>query len=189
MTRRQVVGFAVVLGLIGVALLLRFAGTSGGSDLAPLRRSAALTPCPTGLSPALPDVTLPCLGGGRPVALRGAGSGTPTLVNIWGSWCPPCIAEVPALVRFSAKAAGKVAVVGIDTEDDPKQALIFAAQHGMRYPSLVDDDKRVLREYGAGPPVTLLLDPAGRIRYAHRGELHSEAEIEQLVAQHLGVTL
>jgi thiol-disulfide isomerase/thioredoxin len=190
-TRRQVVGFVVVLSLIALGLVLKSRGgtASGHPDLGPLRRAAALAPCPAGLGPEVPDVTLPCLGGGKAVALRGAAPGVPTLVNVWGSWCGPCVAEVPELVAFTAKAGGRVAVVGVDTEDDPRDALTFAAQHGMHYPSVVDDDKHVLRTVAAGPPVTLFMDAAGHITYRKRGQFHSLAEIEQLVATHLGVTV
>jgi thiol-disulfide isomerase/thioredoxin len=190
-TRRQVVGFVVVLSLIAVGLVLKLRGGSepDALDLGPLRTAANLAPCPAGLGPEVPDVTLPCLGGGKDVALRGAAPGVPTLVNVWGSWCRPCVAEVPELVAFTAKAGGRVAVVGVDTEDDPRDALTFAAQHGMHYPSVVDDDKHVLRTVASGPPVTLFMDAAGHITYRKRGQFHSLAEIEQLVATHLGVTL
>jgi cytochrome c biogenesis protein CcmG, thiol:disulfide interchange protein DsbE len=190
-TRRQVVGFVVVLSLIAVGLLVRsrHEPVESAPDLGPLRQAARLDPCPPGLGPELPDVTLPCLGGGKAVALRSAAPGMPTLVNVWGSWCRPCVAEVPELVAFARKAAGRVAVVGVDTEDDPAQALIFAAQHGMHYPSVVDDDKHVLRSFASGPPVTLFLDAAGHITHTQRGQFHSLADIEKLVATHLGVTL
>jgi thiol-disulfide isomerase/thioredoxin len=197
-TRRQVVGFVVVLALVGVGLLLKSQrkDVSSAVDLGPLRKAAKLAPCPPGLGPEVPDVTLPCLGGGKAVALRGAAPGVPTLVNVWGSWCGPCVAEVPELVAFTEKAAGRVAVVGVDTEDAPADGLRFAAQHGMHYASVVDDDKHVLRKAGVdgqpvavGPPVTLFLDAAGHITYRHRGQFHSLAEIEKLVSTHLGVTL
>jgi thiol-disulfide isomerase/thioredoxin len=189
-TRRQVVGFVVVLSLIAVGLLLRSRSDhTTPADLTTLRTAARLEPCPAGLGPELPDVTLGCLGGGNAVALRSSTPGRPTLVNIWGSWCGPCVAEVPELVSFAAKASGKVLVVGIDTEDDPVSALTFAAQHGMRYASVVDDDKVVLRTVAGGPPVTLFLDASGHVTYRHRGQFHSTAEIEKLVAQHLGVAL
>jgi thiol-disulfide isomerase/thioredoxin len=187
-TRRQVVGFVVVLSLIAVGLLVKSrSDEEKPRDLTALRTAAALEPCPAGLGPELPDVTLPCLGGGKSVRLRADAPGRPTLVNVWGSWCGPCVAEVPELVAFASKAGGRVAVVGIDTEDDPALALTFASQHGMRYPSLVDDDKVVLRTVASGPPVTLFLDATGHITYRHRGQFHSVAEIVKLVAQHLGV--
>ena len=191
MTRRQVVGFVVVLSLIAVGLFVKSQreDPADAADLAGLRRAAQLEPCPAGLGPKLPDLTLPCLGGGKAVALRGAAPGVPTLVNVWATWCGPCVREVPTLVAFSRKAAGKVAVVGVDTEDESDKALTFAAQYGMHYPSVVDIDGRVLRAYGSGPPVTLFVDAEGRVAHTEQGELHSVDEIEDLVAKHLGVTL
>jgi thiol-disulfide isomerase/thioredoxin len=111
------------------------------------------------------------------------------LVNVWASWCPPCVEEVPALIAFADKAAGRVGVVGVATEDAQDKALTFAAQFGMRYPSVVDDDGVVLRAFRPGPPVTLFLDASGRVAYKHSGKFRSTAEIEQLVREKLGVTL
>lgn len=192
MTRRQAVGFLVVLALIGAGLLLRArTGTTTGTepDLRPLQAAAGLAPCPTGLSPELPDLRLACLGGGPAVSLTGPGPGRPMLVNIWATWCGPCVREVPVLVGFAAKAGPKVAVVGVDTEDKPSDALVFARQYAMRYPSVIDADGRVLRRYGGGPPITLLVDAGGRVVFTHRGELTSLAQLEGLVSRHLGVAL
>jgi len=190
MSRRQLIGFLVVFAMVGAGLLVRASGgQTADPKLMALRRAASLAPCPSGLGPELPALTLPCLGGGRPVALRSAGPGRPMLVNIWGSWCKPCTDEVPDLVAFTAKAGDRVGLVGVDTEDDPVNALTFAAQFRMRWPSVVDDNKAVLRRFGSGPPVTLFLDASGHITYIQRGRFHSVAEIDQLVAQHLGVEL
>lgn len=157
--------------------------------LAALQGRAALTPCPVGLGPQLPDLVLPCLGGGSDVRLRGAVPGRPTLVNLWASWCAPCVEEVPRLRAFSARAGDRVGLVGVLTTDSRSSALTFAAQYGMRWPSLVDDDGRVLRSFQPGLPLTLFLDATGRVVYRKSGAFRSEAELEQLVADHLGVRL
>ena len=188
MSRRQVIGFAVVLALLGAALLVR-SRHQAADPLPALRRAAALSPCPVGLGGTVPDLTLTCLGDGTDVALRRAAPGRPTIVNIWATWCGPCVREVPALVAFAGKAGDRVAVVGVDTEDEPDQALRFAKQYGMHYPSVVDPDGKVLRAFGSGPPITLLLDATGAVQLRHQGELKTSAEIEKLVARHLGVTL
>ena len=158
-------------------------------DLGPLRERAALDPCPGGLGAALPDVVLPCLGGGPDVALSAAPPGRPTLVNIWGTWCRPCVAEVPELVDFAAKAGDRVGLVGVLTQDTPRLGLEFAREFGMRYPSVVDDDKAVLSAFPPGPPVTVFLDAEGRVVHTRSGAFRDLAEIEALVAQHLGVRL
>ena len=156
-------------------------------DLAPLRARAALDPCPAGLGPALPDVVLPCLGGGPDVPLSAAPPGRPTLVNIWGTWCRPCVAEVPELVDFAAKAGERVGVVGVLTQDTPRLGLEFAREFGMHYPSVVDDDGVVLRAFGGGPPITLFVDAQGTVVHRKLGAFTDLPELEAMVAEHLGV--
>jgi thiol-disulfide isomerase/thioredoxin len=159
----------------------------GAPDLAPLRAAAALEPCPPGLGPELPDLVLPCLGGGPDVDLQAAPPGRPTLVNVWATWCPPCVEEVPDLVEFAERADGRVGLVGVLTQDPARNGLEFARQFGVRYPSLVDDQGEVFRAFRPGPPVTLFLDAQGRVVHKRSGKFTDVAEIEALVAEHLGV--
>jgi cytochrome c biogenesis protein CcmG/thiol:disulfide interchange protein DsbE len=183
--------------LAGVALLLTGAfllraqrderPAPAGPDLDALRTSAGLAACPAGLGPQLPDLVLPCLGGGPDVDLRAAAPGRPTLVNVWATWCPPCVQEVPDLVAFADRAQGSVGVVGVLTQDPERNGLAFARQYGMRYPSVVDDQGEVFRAFRPGPPVTLFLDARGRVVHKRSGKFDDVAEIEALVAQHLGV--
>jgi cytochrome c biogenesis protein CcmG/thiol:disulfide interchange protein DsbE len=196
---------ARLLGLLAVALLLVAALVVGADrdepaasqvapppppvDLAPLREAADLAPCPPGLGPELPDVVLPCLGGGDDVALRASPPGRPALVNVWATWCRPCVREVPELVAFAERAGDRVGVVGVLTQDTPRNGLEFSRQFGVHYPSLVDDDRSVLAAFGSGPPITLLLDAQGRVAHVQHGEFTSVEQIETVVAEHLGVVL
>jgi thiol-disulfide isomerase/thioredoxin len=186
--------------LVGVGVLLAgaFAFRQAGEDprvvppdpeVEQLRSQADLAPCPDGLGPELPELVLPCLGGGPDVDLRSAAPGRPTLVNVWATWCPPCVEEVPDLVAFREKAGDRVGLVGVLTQDTPGQALEFARQFGMHWPSVVDDQGEVLRAFRPGPPVTLFLDAEGRVVHKRSGKFDDVAEIEALVAEHLGVTL
>ena len=181
---------ALVLVLVGGAAAVVRTSTSAGSpdQMVGLRRAAALDPCPATLGTGLPDLRLPCLGGGPAVRLRNGAPPTATLVNIWATWCPPCVREVPLLLSFARSARGQVAVVGVLHEDEPAAALTFAAQYGMHYPSLVDAEGQVLRRFGSGPPITLLLDARGQVRFVQRGEFHSVEQIRQLVRTHLQST-
>jgi thiol-disulfide isomerase/thioredoxin len=178
-----------VVGLVATALVLRSRGSSDGGDGLALRRAAALQPCPPALGRDLPALTLPCLGGGEDVALASAPPGRPTLVNIWATWCPPCVREVPLLRRFHEQAGDRVGLVGVLHEDERDLALEFARQYGMHWPSVVDDDGKVLRKFSAGPPVTLFVDAAGSVTYVQRGEIKSATQLHTLVQKHLGVTV
>lgn len=186
--------------LLGVGVLLAGAFALRQADDAPpavsadprvgeLRAAADLEPCPAGLGPELPDLVLPCLGGGDDVDLRSAPPGRPTLVNVWATWCPPCVEEVPDLVAFADRAGDRVALVGVLTQDPATNGLEFARQFGVHYPSLVDEQGEVFRAFRPGPPVTLFLDAQGRVVHKRSGKFADLAEIETLVARHLGVTL
>ena len=74
-------------------------------------------------------------------------------------------------------------------QDLQDQALEFARQYGMHYPSVVDEDGTVLRAFGSGPPITLLIDAQGKVKQVKRGQYHSLDELRTAVADALGVTL
>ena len=80
----------------------------------------------------LPDLT------GTPTDVPGAWRGRPLLINVWASWCGPCIEEMPELQRFSAKeGADGVQVVGIAL-DDPDAVRAFLQRVPVAYPILIE---------------------------------------------------
>ena len=188
MRSRQLVGVGLVAVLVASVLALRSGGDTG-DELEPLRKAVGLESCPAALGADLPKLTLPCLGGGDDVAIASAAPGKPMLVNIWATWCRPCVEEVPLLLRFREQAGDRVGIVGVLHQDEQDQALEFARQYGMHYPSVVDDDGKVLRAFGSGPPITLLIDAAGKVRQVKRGQFRSYEELRTAVADALGVTL
>jgi thiol-disulfide isomerase/thioredoxin len=183
---------------VATAAVLAACGGSGSAMQAPradedrvtvLRAAVALPDCPSGLGQSLPDLTLPCLTDGADVRIHRPGPGTPMLVNVWGTWCPPCVREVPLLVDLVEQAQGAVTVVGVLTQDTPTNGLEFARQFGVNYTSVLDDDGAVMRTYSSGPPVTLFLSPDGAVRHVKRGEFQDAAELRTLVRQYLDVAL
>jgi thiol-disulfide isomerase/thioredoxin len=105
---------------------------------------------------------------GRPFNLR-ALRGDVVVVNVWASWCAPCIAEAAGLqkVHEETEAEG-VRFIGINTEADQAAARAHERRFGVTYPSLADDGGRVLlRLRGSLPPTatpsTLVLDRNGRV--------------------------
>lgn len=191
MNRSQIAALAGVALLLAGAFVVRDLGgeTEARPDpqLAQLRAAADLDACPQGLGPELPDLVLPCLSGGPDVDLRSAPPGRPTLVNIWATWCPPCVEEVPDLVEFREQAGDRVALVGVLTQDPAANGLEFARQFDVHYPSLVDDQGELFRAFRPGPPVTLFLDAQGRVVHKHSGKFADVAQIRALVGEHLGV--
>jgi thiol-disulfide isomerase/thioredoxin len=105
---------------------------------------------------------------GRPVAVPAAYAGRPVLVNLWASWCGPCIKEMPELDRFAAGQGVKgVQVVGIAL-DDKAAVEAFLRATPVRYPILLDTagprDAGVRLGNPSGVlPYSALIDAQGRL--------------------------
>jgi thiol-disulfide isomerase/thioredoxin len=95
--------------------------------------------------------------------------GKVVVVNVWGSWCPPCRAEAPGLQRvWTAVRAEGVQFVGIDTRDTKAAAQAFERRFGLTYPSVTDGDGELLLTFREtlppnAIPSTIVLDRRGRV--------------------------
>ena len=173
---------------------LTYGNSASAAELAALKRRAGIEPCPRTDGPAgttaagLPALTLPCLGGGRPVDLAGL-RGTPTVLNVWAQWCGPCREEIPLFEQLHERSAGRLRVLGIDLEDpNTAAALEFAEEIGMSYPQLQDLDGAVTDAlHIRGIPLTIFVTAEGRMAASHRGVVAGADELDALVEQHLGV--
>jgi thiol-disulfide isomerase/thioredoxin len=157
----------------------------------PCPAAADALPAPATGRDALPDVQLECIGAEGStdrVAMARLG-GTPTVVNLWASWCSPCVKEMPDLEQVHRAAAGKVRFLGVNTDDAVSNARARIVGTGVTYPSVADPDERVRAAIAApGLPATLLVDAEGRIVHRQFGPIDAE-RLTELLREHLGVRL
>ena len=191
------------LAIIAVALLAAALGLLAGLLVSP---SPALlhsevgqralgwwlsAPSPRGVQVArrgerVPGFEVDALDGGR-VSMPGAYAGRPLLVNLWASWCGPCVREMPALQRFAGEQERNgVQVVGIAL-DDPAAVRDFVQRAGVRYPILLDTpgpaDAGVRLGNPKGVlPYSILVSADGRLLKQHIGPF-ADGEIVQWVRQ------
>lgn len=96
-------------------------------------------------------------------------AGSIVVINVWGSWCGPCRAETPDLVRLAGEYEGRgVRFVGINTRDNPAAARSFVRNFKVPYPSVVDDAGRVLLGFReviptAVVPSSVIVDRHGNV--------------------------
>lgn len=160
---------ALVLGLV----LLAGACSSAGR-------------APAGGGELLPAVELPRLRG-EGVVTRDDLVGTPTVINFWASWCPPCIDEMPGFEQVHRELGGRVQFVGVNREDARDAARRLADETGVTYLLVVDDDASYFRALGGrGMPTTVLVDAEGRIRHVFSGPLTPD-QLRDRIATHLDV--
>ena len=191
-TRSRTAAGALALGLTLAGCTPEATQAPGGTAASP-DPLAALAPCPEQPDrPAegaetLPALELRCPGGGS--LDLGRAPGVPTVVNLWASWCGPCREELPLVQDLAEVAGDRLSVVGVVSKDGAPQAASFAADAGATFPSAFDGDGELMAELGlAGLPYTYLLDADGGIAHVQVGPVADLAELEGLVAEHLGVT-
>jgi thiol-disulfide isomerase/thioredoxin len=101
--------------------------------------------------------------------------GTPVVVNIWGSWCPPCTDEAPELASVSREFEGRVQFVGVDILDARGPARDFIRRFDWPYPSVFDPTGAIRDGLGyLGQPVTLLYDRDGGLAFVWQGTITSD---------------
>ncbi len=90
--------------------------------------------------------------------------GTPVVLNFWASWCGPCRAEMPAFQLIADTHAGKIAFIGVNTQDQIDRMLAFAAEVGVTYPLPIDTTNAVTARYRVNAfPTTYFIDADGVI--------------------------
>ncbi|WP_298749007.1 TlpA disulfide reductase family protein [uncultured Serinicoccus sp.] len=104
-------------------------------------------------------------------------AGEVVVVNVWGSWCGPCVAEVPDLVEVETalrEAGEPVTFIGLNSRDTIPNALAFETRYDVPYPSLQDDGGRTRAQLGSlavATPTTLVIDGEGRLAARVSGEV------------------
>jgi thiol-disulfide isomerase/thioredoxin len=167
---------AIRMAAVSTAILLLAACAGTGAD--EQTRSAGqlgypdvprnLTRVPPDQRKELPTVSGPALGSGRTISTQDY-RGKVVVINVWGSWCPPCRKEAPDLQGASVETKDVAQFVGITSKDyDPAPAEAFVRSFQITYPSIYDPSGKVLLAFAgelppSAIPSTLIIDREGRL--------------------------
>lgn len=186
---------ALLAGLAGAAasvyfeptIAQRLAGTEPGQRVLSGVLDAQAPAAPAGVIVAkrgdiVPTMTVTAFDG-TSTELPKAWTGKPTLVNLWASWCTPCLKEMPELQAFGDdQGSNGVQVVGIALDDlEPAKAML--ARLGVTYPNLIDApgpaDAGVRLGNPAGVlPYSVLVSPEGRIVKTKIGPFENKDDLD-----------
>ena len=116
-------------------------------------------------------------------------AGKVVIVDFWGTWCPPCLAELPSFIRLHEEYADQLQMVGLNYNeaDGAEGVRAFIAEQKVNYPCAMGDEATMEQVPELeGFPTTLFIDRTGKVRLKVTG-LHSyeflEAVVERLVAE------
>jgi len=125
---------------------------------------------------------------GSPVRLADFRGGI-VLLNFWGTWCPPCVREIPELVALQPRLeelGGTVLGPAIDS-GSPDNIQAFLDDFGVNYPIVIGRGAQAIGDFGAiGYPFTLLIDADGVIRRRYLGPQTADvliADVRRLVGE------
>jgi thiol-disulfide isomerase/thioredoxin len=116
----------------------------------------------------LPTVSGPTLGSNQTISSQDY-RGKVVVINVWGSWCPPCRKEAPDLQAASVETKEIAQFVGITSKDyDPAPAEAFVRSFKITYPSIYDPTGKVLLAFAgelppSAIPSTMIIDREGRL--------------------------
>ena len=169
MTRRA----PVIAGIVGVALLVLVVLFA----TAPRGQEADTSQLVVGkLAPTLQGTTAD----GQKVNLDKY-RGKWVLVNFFATWCPPCVAEHPELVKLSQVPGQPVQVVSVAFDDPAAKIKKFFAERGGDWPVLVDGTEKSTLDYGVVKlPESYLIDPQGKVNQKIVGGI-TAAEVQKIV--------
>jgi thiol-disulfide isomerase/thioredoxin len=181
------VGVAAVLYVIGAAVIKPNAGGAGlqGAAKGSMAKLEVLAQPIAAASVPFVDAT------GKTVHLTDF-KGQPVVLNLWATWCAPCVKEMPTLAKLQADLGPKVKVlaVSMDKTDQTPQAKAFIAGHAP-LGFYQDADFAFLSNFEprpAGFPTTVLIDRKGYERAVYSGDADwsspdAKAAVAQLAAQ------
>lgn len=113
------------------------------------------------------------------------------VLNVWATWCMPCVAEMPDLRAIDEMFGDEVAIVGVSLDDmlpnaDRKKTAAFLDKQRIAFPNVFytgsTDDLGELLKFSGEIPVTIVYDANGKELWRHDGRLKRDETIARLRA-------
>jgi cytochrome c biogenesis protein CcmG/thiol:disulfide interchange protein DsbE len=111
--------------------------------------------------------------------------GTPVVVNQWASWCGPCKFEFPFFRDLAKEYRGRVAFLGVNSQDSRGPAEDFLRKNPVPYPSYFDPAVKIARVFDGGLawPTTAFYDAKGKLVDTHAGSYASKDKLNEAITQ------
>ncbi len=98
---------------------------------------------------------------GKPTTLAGF-KGKPLLLNVWATWCAPCVREMPTLDALATRSGDSLSVVAVSQDLEPTKVQPFLTERGLKLTGYRDPKLQFTSGMGLNLPTTILYDAAGK---------------------------
>ena len=112
--------------------------------------------------------------------------GVPVVVNQWASWCGPCRFEFPFFQHLAKRYDGRVAFLGVDSQDARSDARAFLKKLPVPYPHYYDENTSIARTFGGGRawPTTAFFTAGGKLAFTHIGAYATQAKLDEDITKY-----
>lgn len=112
--------------------------------------------------------------------------GKPVVVNQWASWCGPCRAEFPYFQPLAERYRGRVAFLGVNSQDSRDEAREFLSEYPTPFPHFDDPDAKIARTFRGGRawPTTAYYDADGELNSTHQGQYRTQEDLDRDVRRY-----
>lgn len=169
MKKRILIRCAALLLLVVVTAAVNLPGS-------PLSGEARRTEAVSGSSVGeiLPDFTVECLDGS--VFTLSEHRGKTAVINLWATWCAPCVEELPHFERLLREHGDAVSVLALHSDLVTEDAEAWVAGHGIALPFAVAESRELTDMLGGGDvlPRTVVVSPEGVVLYNAAGSVTYE---------------
>ena len=97
--------------------------------------------------------------------------GRPLYINVFATWCAPCRAELPEIVRSYDRFKGRVTFLGVDEQEPAGKIVPFSRSMGIRYPIGIDQGQMEASYRAHSVPTSVFIDRRGIVRALYHGPI------------------
>ena len=184
MNTKVLLGILVVAALgVGGFMAARYTQRVGGELTAGSGQAAGTARVRFIKNPTtIPDLTMKTLDG-RTITSKDL-AGKVTVFNFWATWCPPCRAEIPDLVKLQEQYKDQLIIIGVSSDEGPTDVVSrFAADYRINYPIVMETPELTKAFPGIfALPTTFVVGPDLKMMQRHVGQIRpAQIELETRV--------
>lgn len=102
------------------------------------------------------------------------------IVNIWATWCGPCVGEMPAFQQLFEEYGDELAICCVNSGDDKEVVDKFVSENGYTFPIAYDTDYKICDKYPTdGIPYTVIIDGEGKVSKTFLGASSAEEQYKE----------